>query len=81
MSVEEATARLKEAGFLAQVAGQTNSGYARGTVVYTDPSGSALRGSTIGLYTSSGVNPPPTPDPTKTPTRSRPRPSPPPGPG
>ena len=67
MSVEEATARLKEAGFLAQVAGQANSGYARGTVVYTNPSGTALRGSTIGLYTSSGVNPPTTPDPTKTP--------------
>ena len=67
MSVEEATARLKDAGFLAQVAGQANSGYARGVVVYTNPSGTALRGSTIGLYTSSGVNPPTTPDPTKTP--------------
>jgi membrane peptidoglycan carboxypeptidase len=77
MSVEAATARLKEAGFLVQVAGQTNSGYGRGTVVYTNPSGTALRGSTIGLYTSSGFNPP-TPDPTKTntpnpkPTKTKP---------
>lgn len=67
MSVAEASAKLKEAGFLVQIAGQTNSGYARGIVVYTNPSGSALRGSTIGLYTSSGYNPPPKPDPTKTP--------------
>ncbi|WP_457256207.1 transglycosylase domain-containing protein [Pedococcus sp. P5_B7] len=67
MSVAEATARLKEAGFLVQVAGQANSGYPQGIVVYTNPSGSALRGSTIGLYTSSGFNPPPKPDPTKTP--------------
>jgi membrane peptidoglycan carboxypeptidase len=80
MSVEEATARLKDAGFLAQVAGQANSGYARGVVVYTNPSGTALRGSTIGLYTSSGVNPPTTPDPTKTntpnpkPTKTKPPP-------
>src|SRR5690242_16323237 len=58
MSVAEATARLKEAGFSAQVAGQANSGYARGVVVYTNPSGTALRGSTIGLYTSSGYNAP-----------------------
>lgn len=70
MSVSEATARLKEAGFSAQVAGQTNSGYARGTVVYTNPSGTALRGTTIGLYTSSGYyvqSRPRTSDPTKTP--------------
>lgn len=73
MSVAEATARLKEAGFSAQVAGQTNSGYSRGTVVYTSPSGTALRGSTIGLYTSSGYNAPRTPDTTKS---STPRPNP-----
>jgi membrane peptidoglycan carboxypeptidase len=70
MTVEEATARLKEAGFNAQVAGSTNSGYAQGIVVYTDPSGTAMRGSTVSLYTSTGYVPPPpkaTPKPTKTP--------------
>jgi membrane peptidoglycan carboxypeptidase len=67
MSVAEATAKLKEAGFLAQVAGQANSTYPRGTVVYTNPSGTALRGSTIGLYTSSGFVPQPKPSSTQTP--------------
>jgi membrane peptidoglycan carboxypeptidase len=68
MSVEAATARLREAGFLAQVAGKTNSGLPQGFVVYTDPSGSAVRGSTIGLYTSSGVASTPNPPKTKTKT-------------
>ena len=73
LTVEEATARLREAGFRASVAGSVNSGYGRGIVVYTSPSGQANRGSVIGLYTSSGYNPPPpprstpTPDPTPTP--------------
>jgi beta-lactam-binding protein with PASTA domain len=70
LTIEAATAKLKEAGFLAQVAGQTSSGLAQGLVVYTNPSGSAIRGSTIGLYTSSGYvptpRPPTTPQPTKT---------------
>ena len=52
LSVAEATARLKDAGFKAQVAGDTNSGYGRGRVVYTSPNGTALRGDTIGLYVS-----------------------------
>jgi membrane peptidoglycan carboxypeptidase len=81
MSVEQATARLKDAGFLVQLAGQTDSGLARGLVVYTDPSGSAMRGSTIGLFTSTGNNPPPTPEKTKTPdpTKTKPdKPKPPP---
>jgi membrane peptidoglycan carboxypeptidase len=76
MSVEAATARLKEAGFLAQVAGRASSGLAQGLVVYTNPSGSAIRGSTIGLYTSSGFvptpKPPKTPDPTRTPRIPKP---------
>ncbi len=87
LSVSEATAKLKDAGFLVQVAGRTNSGLAQGLVVYTDPSGSALRGSTIGLYTSSGFVPTPkpqTPTPTKTkkpkPTLPSPPPPPPPSP-
>ena len=48
-------------------------GWARGTVVYTDPSGTANRGSTIGLYTSTGVAPKPkeTKKPDPTPTKPR----------
>ena len=57
LTVEEATARLKDAGFKAQVAGSANSGYSRGRVVYTSPNGTALRGDTIGLYTSTGYIP------------------------
>ena len=45
MSVEQASAMLKSAGFTAQVAGRTNSGLRQGLVVYTDPSGTAIRGS------------------------------------
>jgi membrane peptidoglycan carboxypeptidase len=69
LSVEEAIAKLKEAGFSAQVAGSTNSNLSRGLVVYTDPSGSAIRGSTIGLYTSTGFVPKPKPKETKTPDK------------
>lgn len=70
MSVEEATKVLEKAGFKAQVAGRTYSTLSSGTVVYTDPSGRAVRGSTVGLYTSLGYvpAPPPAPKPsTKTP--------------
>ena len=75
MTVQEATARLKDAGFTAQVAGSTNSGYAQGLVVYTNPSGTAMRGSTVGLYTSTGYVPPP-PQPRSTPTpKSTPKPT------
>jgi membrane peptidoglycan carboxypeptidase len=76
MSVDQATARLKDAGFLVQLAGTTSSGLSRGLVVYTNPSGTALRGSTVGLYTSSGYTPPP-PKPKKTtpkPSKTKPRP-------
>ncbi len=57
LSVAEATARLKDAGFKAQVAGSTTSSYSRGVVVYASPNGTALRGDTIGLYTSTGFVP------------------------
>ncbi len=61
MSVGDATAKLKDAGFSAQVVGQTNSSWSRGLVVFTDPNGTANRGSTIGLYTSTGYVPAPQP--------------------
>ena len=75
MSVAQAISTLQAAGFSAQVAGTTSSGIARGLVVYTNPSGTATKGTTIGLYLSSGqaqqAPPPttkstPTPKPTKT---------------
>ncbi len=79
MSVSQATSRLEDAGFRVQVAGTTNNGLARGLVVYTNPSGSAIRGSTIGLYTSSGFVPQaPQPTKTKKPKRGNPTPPPPP---
>ncbi|WP_344192276.1 transglycosylase domain-containing protein [Pedococcus aerophilus] len=57
LTIDEATARLKDAGFKVQVAGNANSGYGRGRVVYTSPNGTALRGDTIGLYLSTGYVP------------------------
>lgn len=80
MSVAEASARLREAGFLAQIAGLTNSGLPQGVVVYTDPSGTAIRGSTVGLYVSSGFAPIPKPTKTPDPKPTKPR-KPGPGPG
>jgi membrane peptidoglycan carboxypeptidase len=61
MSVDQASAALRAAGFSAQVAGQTNNGLPRGMVVYTTPTGTAVRGTTIGLVTSTGSVPPPAP--------------------
>ena len=52
--VDEAKARLSEAGFSSFVAGQVSSSVPAGTVAYTDPPGSALPGSKIGLYVSTG---------------------------
>ncbi|WP_406829341.1 transglycosylase domain-containing protein [Pedococcus sp. KACC 23699] len=68
LTVAEATARLTDAGFKAQVAGSTNSSYGVGRVVYTTPSGTALRGDTVSLYTSTGYVPqaPPPPKPSAT---------------
>ena len=54
MPVDQAISKLRDAGFSAQVAGSTPSNLPRGFVVYTDPSGSATAGSTIGLYLSTG---------------------------
>ncbi|HSO64946.1 MAG TPA: transglycosylase domain-containing protein [Ornithinibacter sp.] len=53
-SVESARELLKEAGFTAYVAGEVSSSREAGTVAYTDPAGSALPGSRIGLYLSDG---------------------------
>ncbi len=76
LSVNEARAVLDDAGFSAQVAGRTYSNMSEGTVVYADPSGRGLRGSTIGLYTSLGYVPaPPKPKVTPKPTTKKPEPS------
>jgi membrane peptidoglycan carboxypeptidase len=64
--VDSATKRLEDAGFSAFVAGRANSSLPEGTVAYTDPAGSALPGSRVGLYLSNGQPayvPPPAPDP------------------
>jgi hypothetical protein len=71
MSIREATSVLEDAGFKAQVAGRAYSSMSEGTVVYTNPNGRAVRGSTVGLYVSTGYVPAPpkpktTPKPKKT---------------
>ena len=65
-SVSKATARLKDAGFDAYVAGNVASSMAAGTVAYTDPAGSAFPGSKIGLYVSTGQPVYQVPDPQPT---------------
>jgi hypothetical protein len=71
LSVRDATTALEGAGFKAQVAGNTNSNMSAGTVVYTNPSGRAVRGTTVGLYVSTGYVPaPPKPKATSTPKPS-----------
>jgi beta-lactam-binding protein with PASTA domain len=71
MSVAQATAALTAAGFSAQVTGQTNSSLPQGTVVFTTPSGTAVRGSSVGLVLSTGyVPPPPAPAPAPKPKPS-----------
>ena len=74
MSVAQAISVLQAAGFSAQVAGSTSSGISPGLVVYTNPSGTATKGTTIGLYLSTGQvqqAPPPTTKSTPTPKPSK----------
>ncbi|MFQ6172172.1 transglycosylase domain-containing protein [Oryzobacter sp. R7] len=52
--IENAQRILKEAGFDSYVAGRVSSSAQIGTVAYTDPAGSALPGTSIGLYISTG---------------------------
>ncbi|HZA74063.1 MAG TPA: PASTA domain-containing protein, partial [Propionibacteriaceae bacterium] len=56
-SADTATKRLADAGFAGFVAGQVDSGYEAGTVAYTDPAGSALPGTRVALYLSTGQQP------------------------
>jgi membrane peptidoglycan carboxypeptidase len=58
MSVSAATAKLKAAGFDAQVVGSVEHQMRKGAVVFTDPGSRAPEGSLIGLYVSKGAPPP-----------------------
>ena len=74
MSVGDAIAALTAAGFQPVVGVAVSSGIQAGLVVGTQPSPQAIRGSTVIIYTSTGVAaaPPslqPTPTPTPTPTK------------
>ena len=74
MSVGDAIAALTAAGFQPVVGVAVSSGIQAGLVVGTQPSSQAIRGSTVVIYTSTGVAaaPPslqPTPTPTPTPTK------------
>jgi membrane peptidoglycan carboxypeptidase len=76
-SVQEALSILKDADLNGTVAGNVNSSIPQGLVASTNPTGQALRGTTIGLYVSTGYVPPTTtsrpPDrPTSSPTRTPP---------
>lgn len=63
-SVADATAILRSAGFDAVVGGTIQSTIPAGLVGGTAPSGTAARGTTITLLTSTGYVPPPPPPPT-----------------
>jgi len=67
MSVGTAQAALAAAGFQSVVGIAVSSGIQAGLVVGTQPSSRAIRGSTVVIYTSTGVNSaPPSPQPTPT---------------
>ena len=66
MSVDEATEASRTPASRPTSPAGRSARCPEGTVVYTDPSGRALRGSTIGLYTSLGYVPAP-PKPKTTP--------------
>ncbi|GAB3439486.1 transglycosylase domain-containing protein [Phycicoccus ginsengisoli] len=74
MTVSQAIATLQGAGFSAQVAGSTSSGLQQGLVVYTNPSGTATKGTTIGLYLSSGQAQAPPSSSSPPPTTNTPKP-------
>jgi membrane peptidoglycan carboxypeptidase len=79
MSYDQAKAALEQAGFSAFRAGSSNSSVPAGLVAGTTPNGQALRGSSVGLYISTGYvapapPPPPQPKPTKS-TTSSPKPT------
>ncbi|MGL5928112.1 MAG: transglycosylase domain-containing protein [Dermatophilaceae bacterium] len=85
----DAAGILSRAGFTSHVESRVNSGQPAGTVVFTSPAGSALKGADIGLYLSTGQVPvqqpppigiPPGPDRPGKPGRP-PRTPPPPGGG
>ena len=78
MSVGDAMAAITAAGFQPVVGIAVSSGIQAGLVVGTQPSSQAIRGSTVTLYTSTGVAaaPPspqstPTSTPTPTPTKKK----------
>jgi len=54
LSLDAAKQAIEAAGFVFQDGGQRDSGLPAGTVVGTDPSGQAGRGSTIQVFTSNG---------------------------
>ena len=72
MSVSAAQATLAAAGFTSFVIGQIDSGIPAGLVAGTQPSGKALRNSSVGLVISNGKAPKPKNTPTPAPTPSGP---------
>jgi len=75
LSVADAEAAITGAGFQPVVGIAVSSGIQAGLVVGTQPSSRAIRGSTVTLYTSTGVNSPP-PSPKPAPTKKHRKPGP-----
>lgn len=72
MSVPDAQAALTAAGFQPVVGSAVSSSTQAGLVVGTQPRSRAIRGSTVTIYTSTGVDtPPPSPKPTPTKKKGR----------
>jgi membrane peptidoglycan carboxypeptidase len=57
MSISQAKSVLHGAGFNVTVGNRVYSGYSVGTVVYSNPSGKAAKGSPITIYPSAGPQP------------------------
>jgi membrane peptidoglycan carboxypeptidase len=74
LSVKDATAALKQAGFQVVVSPkQVNSDLPAGTVAKTSPFGQAPQGSVVTIFVSNGHPPPaPKPSPSPTPTQAPP---------
>ena len=69
MGPTQAKEKLEKAGFKATEGSQVNSNAQAGAVAYTQPTGQALKGTTVTMYISNGV-PPYTPPPAPTTTQA-----------
>lgn len=62
----QAKAALEKAGFKVKEGGQVDSNVQAGAIAYTQPTGKALKGTTVTMYVSTGIPPYTPPPPTTT---------------